>query len=103
MKKLLLVLHLAGISSLVSAQKFTLLKDINPGSATSNVCYLTNVDNTLFFAATDGVHGMELWKSNGTADGTLMIKDIKPGTASSSIGYLTHVNHKLFFVANDGE
>src|SRR5690606_28882163 len=70
---------------------------------TSNVCYLTNVDNTLFFAATDGMHGMELWKSNGTADGTLMIKDIKPGSASSSIGYLTHVNHKLFFVANDGE
>src|SRR5262249_11234704 len=28
---------------------------------------LTNVNGTLFFAANDGTHGFELWKSDGTA------------------------------------
>src|SRR5262249_12819330 len=48
-----------------------MLKDIHPGSLPSNPSYLTVVTNgttsTLFFAATDGAHGTELWKSDGTA------------------------------------
>jgi trimeric autotransporter adhesin len=102
MKKPLLALCLFGISFLGKAQQFSLLKDINPGSASSNICYLTKVDNAMFFAATDGINGMELWKTDGTDNGTVMVKDIKPGLANSSIGYLTQVNHMLFFVANNG-
>jgi ELWxxDGT repeat protein len=102
MKKPLLALCLFGISFLGKAQQFSLLKDINPGSASSNICYLTSVDNIMFFAATNGINGMELWKTDGTDGGTMMVKDIKPGTANSSIGYLTQVNHMLFFVANNG-
>lgn len=56
----------------------------------------------MFFAATDGINGMELWKSDGTETGTVMVKDIRPGSSNSSIGYLTHVNHVLYFVANNG-
>ena len=41
---------------------------------------LTNVNGTLFFAADDGTNGKELWKSDGTAAGTVMVKDINPGT-----------------------
>ena len=44
------------------------------------------VGNTLFFQASgypDGVNnGVELWKSDGTADGTVLVKDIKPGVSS---------------------
>ena len=36
----------------------------------------TNVNGTLFFAANDGTHGRELWKSDGTAAGTVLVKDI---------------------------
>ena len=38
------------------------------------------VGDTLFFAANDGVHGTELWKSDGTEAGTVLVKDINPGS-----------------------
>lgn len=101
MKKLYLFFLFNGLFKLY-AQQFTLIKDINPGSGTSNISYLTNVNNILFFAANDGTNGMELWKSDGTSTGTVLVKDIQVGTGSSSIGYLTNVNGILFFVANNG-
>jgi len=32
----------------------------------------------VFFAANDGITGFELWKSDGTAAGTVLVKDINP-------------------------
>ena len=56
-----------------------MVKDINPGLGDSGPSDLTNVNGTLYFQADDGVHGFELWKSDGTAAGTVMVKDINPG------------------------
>ncbi|NIP52547.1 MAG: hypothetical protein GWN61_15505, partial [candidate division Zixibacteria bacterium] len=51
---------------------------------------LINVNGTLFFAASDGIHGYELWKSDGTAAGTVMVKDINPGNQMAVLSnYLT--------------
>ena len=44
----------------------------------------------------------ELWKSDGTAAGTVMVKDINPGSGNSAPLSLTNVNGKLYFAANDG-
>ena len=81
-----------------------MLIDINtisstPGSDPNN---LVEVGGTLFFTANDGLSGVELWKSDGTAGGTVRVADINSGTASSSPANLTNVGGTLFFTANDG-
>ncbi|MCA9945080.1 MAG: hypothetical protein KC449_16455, partial [Anaerolineales bacterium] len=65
-----------------------------PAKATLNDLY--------FFTADDGVHGTELWQSDGTAVGTVMVMDISPGPASSHPGNLTVLGNTLYFVAEDG-
>ncbi|MFN6249748.1 ELWxxDGT repeat protein, partial [Microcystis sp.] len=83
-----------------------LVKDINPGSVGSYPGFLTAVGNTLFFQAYDGENGRGLWKSDGTAAGTVLVKDINPGYDSPFSGLnpqnRTAVGKTLFFTADDG-
>ena len=39
--------------------------------------------------ASDGIHGTELWKSDGTADGTTLVKDIESVTFWSGVSTLS--------------
>ncbi len=55
-----------------------------------------------FFAASTRATGLELWKSDGTAAGTVLVKDIFAGATGSDISSLTNVNGTLYFTANDG-
>ncbi len=64
---------------------------------------LTNVNGTLFFSADDGVHGRELWRSDGTTEGTVLVRDIYAGPEFSTPSLLTNVNGTLFFTADDGQ
>lgn len=79
-----------------------LVKDIAPGSDSSDPDELTTAGKTVFFTADDGVHGRELWKTDGSSAGTRLVKDIQPSGASSAPGDLTAVGHRLFFRADDG-
>ncbi len=67
----------------------------------SNIFDLTAIGSTLFFRATDNTNGAELWKSNGTAAGTILVKDINPGSANASPYSLTVMGGTLFFGASD--
>ena len=80
-----------------------MVKDINPGTRSSDPIKLTEADGTLFFTADDGVHAVELWKSDGTEAGTAMVEDITPGERSSLLYHLTNVNGTLFFRAGNHE
>jgi ELWxxDGT repeat protein len=54
-------------------------------SMATNTGPWTNAGGTLFFTANDGSGaGEELWKSNGTPDGTVMVKDVESGPTSSN-------------------
>jgi ELWxxDGT repeat protein len=78
-----------------------LVKDINAGGS-SGPKYLVDVAGTLFFTANDGIHGRELWRSNGTRAGTRIVRNIGPGSADGSPQELTAVGQTLYFTANDG-
>jgi ELWxxDGT repeat protein len=89
----------------------TLVKNITPGAAPAFPSqaphHLTNVNGTLFLSANDGTSGMELWKSNGTASGTVLVQDLHSG-ANYSVSELEEsvrpiaANGRLFFAAHDG-
>lgn len=41
------------------------------------------VNGRLYFTATDGIHGWEVWTSDGTTAGTFLAQDINPGSGNS--------------------
>jgi ELWxxDGT repeat protein len=82
-----------------------LITDISGTStATSVPSYSASlaVNGILYFAANDGVHGNELWQSNGIPAGTGLVADINPGMGSSSPVPLASLGGQLVLVADDG-
>ncbi len=56
----------------------------------------------MYFAANDGIHGNELWKTDGTDGGTTLVQDIDPGHVGSDPKFLNDYNGALLFSADDG-
>ena len=103
MKKTDCLICLSVILSIsASGQTFSLLKDIYPGIGDgiySGGNYFINLNGTFYFTATDGTAGTELWKSDGTAEGTVMVKDINPGPFGSNPNELLVVGNLFYFMA----
>ncbi len=76
-----------------------MVKDINPGVATSNIQYITRFGDRVVFSATDGENGQEIWISDGTEDGTYMIKDIHELDSSNPVGFCQLNETQLVFFA----
>lgn len=81
----------------------SLVTDIYPGTGSSSPGELVDWNGVTYFRADDGVHGSELWRTDGTASGTWMVSDIRPGVESSEIMELVPAGNKLFFRADGGQ
>jgi ELWxxDGT repeat protein len=87
----------------------TLVKDIRAGDeryesydtdlALQTVAVL---GGALYFSAGDGVHGRELWRTDGTEAGTKLVKDIRPGKPGGRPIGIGVVGGRLYFSADDG-
>ncbi|MCB9378751.1 MAG: hypothetical protein H6511_08285 [Holophagales bacterium] len=83
-----------------------LLRDVCPGLCGSDPAYawsaIATAGGLVYFAADDGVHGLELWATNGTAQGTRLVRDIRPGIAPSRPGFFFTHGNQILFSADDG-
>jgi ELWxxDGT repeat protein len=82
-----------------------LVRDINPDTPAPRVeetaAESEGVGSLFYYAASDGTHGTEIWRTDGTPAGTFLLKDICPGACSPVPSLLTSSNGLLFFVAFD--
>src|SRR5215203_4136072 len=84
----------------------TLIQDLDPSAGNDlRPFQVTAFDGVAYFAADDGQHGLELWRSDGTAGGTWLVKDIVPGRGPSAVAALTDsiaaADGTLYFSAAD--
>src|SRR5689334_18077450 len=82
-----------------------LLKDItdnenapNEGSIPSSPC---EFKGQVYFRAFDWVNGYELYRTDGTKEGTALFKDLNPGSGNSTPSYMTVAGDKMFFSASN--
>lgn len=81
--------------------------DLHPGTlvgfnSNATPILLGQIGGSYIFAADDGTHGVELWKTDGSASGTTRITDINSGfgwSVQPQYGAAV-LNDKLLFVAN---
>lgn len=85
-----------------------LVKDIRPGSTGDGIIIgSTNRSDPvvaagkLYFVADDGLHGKELWVSDGTPGGTEMVVDSIPGPSSGNPAWLTAEGGALYLSMYD--
>ncbi|RAH17115.1 MAG: hypothetical protein CMB58_001165, partial [Methanobacteriota archaeon] len=89
-----------------------MLRDINPGS-NSSFYWTPDIyhgelvivhGDSLYFTADDGEeYGTELWKTNGTANGTELVIDMVPGSDSSWPNRYLSFDDKLYFTSYSEE
>src|SRR5688572_869721 len=78
-----------------------MVMDLQTGTAGSGPHHFTDVNGTVFFAATDGGGNYrdDLYKSDGTPGGTVRVKDFGPGDGPQiQLGNFAAVGGRLYFV-----
>ncbi|HBL26842.1 MAG TPA: hypothetical protein DD490_08415, partial [Acidobacteria bacterium] len=103
----LLLSGLALLAAHAAAEPF-LITDLNTSAPPATEPAATPGDDSvelggyLYFAADDGMHGRELWRTDGTGPGTGLVADICPGPCSSFPTDLAVYGDLVGFAATNG-
>jgi ELWxxDGT repeat protein len=76
-----------------------MIAEIYAGSNSSNIDEVVAMNGKIYFDATDGVYGEELWMFDTMTNAATRLTDIYTGATSSSITNITVYNNKLYFGA----
>jgi ELWxxDGT repeat protein len=80
-----------------------IVRDLCPGTVGSDPALLGTLGARALFVADDGVHGTELFVSDGSSAGTKLLVDLSPGAASTDFGTsAVTIGSTFWFLANDG-
>ncbi len=104
MNKLILSTFLISTHFCSDAQPFIDSFDIYPGKNGSNPAILCTHGKDLYFAASDSVHGGELWVKSPDASLPKRLTDIKPGTYNSlslHTNSIASLGSTVYFAAMD--
>ncbi|HET9451999.1 MAG TPA: ELWxxDGT repeat protein, partial [Aggregicoccus sp.] len=86
-----------------TAEGTRLFKDLWPGgpgtSQNSAPGDFTQVGSTVFFTAWNDGFGRELWKTDGTPEGTVRLQELRQGSPGEALGGLVALNGRLVFIA----
>lgn len=93
-----------GIFVFGHSQSVRMIRDIHP-TGHSTPSFALAVGEWVLFAANDGIHGRELWITDGSELGTVLLADIHPDNPDSNafISPLIVFEDRLYFAADDGE
>ena len=94
-----------------SAEGTKMLKDLYPGKTGSmlNLSFMVEMGGMVYFAPREGgggipnTRGTELWKTDGTSDGTVIVKDIVEGGNSSLVNHMVATSNHIYFSAQNNE
>lgn len=83
-----------------------LVKDLDASASTPAAWFVSGRDNALavggvfYFTGVTNAHGRELWRSDGTPQGTFMVKDLVPGDEDSNPEGFVALGNQLIFSAD---
>ncbi len=79
------------------------ITDLNPNGSSIPSFSENEFNGKYYFAASDSVHGRELWSLDTSDNSVSMVKDIEEGADSSGPGNFFVYNESLYFSATQGD
>ena len=84
-----------------TTNRTNLVADIRTGTTGSNPTSFVRFQDSVYFFANDGSHGLELWKTTGTEESTQRVTDLWPENTSIQILEAVSNESHLFFIAKN--